>query len=51
MNDISCDVLVVGAGMAGLADMFGVNVMLFIWGFVLLLSGIGAMSWKTFREA
>ena len=40
-----------GLGAAGLADLFGVNVMLFIWGFVLLLSGIGAMSWKTFREA
>lgn len=48
---VSSAAIALGAGMAGLADMFGVNVMLFVWGFVLLLSGIGAMFWKTFREA
>ena len=48
---VSSAAIALGAGAAGLADLFGVNVMLFIWGFVLLLSGIGAMSWKTFREA
>ena len=43
--------IALGAGMAGLADMFGVNTMLFIWSLVLVFSGLGAFSWKTFREA
>ena len=48
---VSSGAIALGAAAAGLADIFGVNMMLLIWGFVLLFTGIGAMSWKTFREA
>lgn len=43
--------IALGAAMAGLADLFGVNIMLFVWSLVLVFSGLGAFSWKTFREA
>ncbi len=48
---VSSGAIALGAGMAGLADILGVNVMLFIWSFVLIVSGLAALSWKTFREA
>ncbi len=48
---VSSGAIALGAGAAGLADIFDVNGMLLFWGIVLLLSGVGAMSWKTFREA
>lgn len=41
----------VGASLAGLADLFGVTATLLMWSVILVLSGVLALMWRTFREA
>ena len=47
----SSTAIAAGAASAGLADIVGVAGLLLFWGVFLVLVGIRAMMWKTFRDA
>ncbi len=48
---VSSMAIAAGASLAGLADWLGVGPMLILWSLVLILTGVLALGWKTFREA
>jgi MFS family permease len=48
---VSSAAIALGASMAGLADIGGAGLMIFIWGVVLAIVGAAALSWTQFREA
>lgn len=48
---VSSVAIALGASLAGLANLMGVGVMLVIWAMVLVVTGLLALAWKTFREA
>ncbi|MCL4262735.1 MAG: MFS transporter [Anaerolineae bacterium] len=48
---VSSMAIAVGASLAGLADWLGVGPMLIIWSLVLIVTGLLALTWRTFREA
>lgn len=48
---VSSVAIALGASMAGLADIWGSGVMIFVWGVVLTIIGVLTLSWKRFREA
>jgi MFS family permease len=48
---VSSVAIALGASLAGLADLIGVGLMLVIWALVLVIAGLLALAWKTFREA
>ncbi|NJN54116.1 MAG: MFS transporter [Anaerolineae bacterium] len=47
---VSSAAIALGASLAGLADWLGVGVMLILWSLLLMLTGLSALTWKTFRE-
>lgn len=48
---ISSVALAIGASAAGLADQINVEFLLLFWAILLAVTGIIALSWRTFREA
>ncbi|HRQ38707.1 MAG TPA: MFS transporter [Chloroflexota bacterium] len=48
---VSSMAMAAGASLAGLADWLGVGTMLVVWSLVLVVAGLSALAWKTFREA